>query len=126
MKSTFIKGFTVLMLLLSLANCGKSGGSSNNNPNTYYPYNSSYYPNDYNNVYNQQYGYRPGGGNWCQAYNYGCTYCQYPVYQGCSGGYGCTGGYQMGYQAVVYDPRNYYGRGNSWQVQVGFGGSTYY
>lgn len=108
MKKIIVNCFTVLVLLLSLANCGKSGGSSNSNPNTYYPYNPQYTdPRQYNQVYQQQYGYNQ---NYCNTYQQGCIQCQVPQcqYSGC--GWGTVYYAQPGY----YNQNlGYYGQGGA-------------
>ena len=119
MKSSIVKGLAVLALVLSLANCGKSGGSSknDNNPNTYYPYNPNYNASDYNYQYQQQYGYRPGG--YCQNYQ-GCPTCYVPCqYAGCG---------NSGYQQVMYPYAGYYNQNYGYYPQggsfvIGFSGS---
>lgn len=103
MKKIFVNGFTVLALLFSLANCGKSGsGSNNNNPNTYYPYNPNYTtPVQYNQQYQQMYG---TGYNYCNTYQQGCISCYYPQ---CNQGYG--GGCNWN-QVYYYQPGYYPGQ----------------
>ncbi|MEZ4816066.1 MAG: hypothetical protein R3A80_12840 [Bdellovibrionota bacterium] len=113
MKKFIVTSFTVLALLFSLANCGKSGSGSNNNPNTYYPYNPNYTtPNQYNQQYQQMYG---GNYNYCNQYATGCTSCYYPQ---CSNG-GCTWGQvyyaQPGYYAPQY---GMYGQGGAFSMAI--------
>lgn len=111
MKKILVNGLTVLALVLSIA-CGKSGGS-NNNPNTYYPYNPNYTtPYQYNNQYQQMYGY---GYNYCNTYAQGCIQCQYPSCN--TGGCGWNSVYyaQPGYYAPQYGQ---YGQGGAFSMAV--------
>jgi len=96
MKRLIVKGITALALVLSLANCGRSGGGNNNNPNTYYPYNPNYTtPYQYNNQFQQMYGY---GQNYCNTYAQGCI----QLFRSQCQSYGC------GYGYVYYAQPGYY------------------
>ena len=118
MKKIIVTGLTVLAILLSTANCGKSG-SNNSGASTYAPYNPNYqYPYQYDQQYNNMYGYRPNG--YCQNYQNNCIQCQIPQQPCYNYGYGgCGSNGYMGGGTVVYDPYNYYGRGNSFYMNVG-------
>lgn len=119
MKKFIVTSFTVLVLLLSLANCGKSGGGgSTTTPNTYYP---PYNPNTtdpygyYNNQYQNMYG---GNQNYCYNYAQGCVQCQVPQcqYSGC--GWGTVYYAQPGY----YNQNlGYYGQGGANYVSFSAG-----
>jgi len=116
MKKIIVTSFTVLVLLLSLVNCGKSG-SSNSNPNTYYPYNPQYTnPNQYNAQYQQMYG---GNYNYCNTYQQGCVQCYVPT---CNTG-GCNWGSVYYAQPGYHNPNyGFYGQGGSYfQASIGYG-----
>ena len=142
MKKILLTGLATVALLLSFANCGKSGGGSN--PNTYTaPYNPSrnnaaYYNNQYGNYYGQ-------GQNYCQnSQQYGgCVTCSIPCggYGGSGGGCGGSGGGYgggsygggcggYGCQQVVYANQGYYapqygmyGQGGQFTIGASYTGS---
>jgi hypothetical protein len=119
MKKLITKGIVVLALVLSLANCGRSGGGNNNNPNTYYPYNPNFNnPQQYNNQFQQMYGY---GQNYCNQYAQGCIQCYVPQCQSSGCGWGSVYYAQPGY----YNPNmGFYGQGGSYfNMSLGFSNS---